>query len=339
MGTVWIGLALLLASGAPDRSLPMGPVVRLGAAVEQEKYAAVSAVFSPDGKFVAWVTTGTGERATVSVHVWDVASRKERCRCVFTAEAARATTEVAIADRGRIVLLGTYHEQGGPARSARNGVARIRAWDATTGKELERFEGIRTDETGDFRSLAVSGDGKSVVTQRVYGVQTWDLATGKRRREFAIGNEDEGGFAFQALSPVGGLLAYRLNNDPVRLWDVAAGKRRHELKAAGAPLAVSADGKRVATCDGRKVLIWDAVKGAEMGRLDGAAVRAAFTADGRRVACSEKGGKVRVAEVGGKEVVAFDGTGGPVAFAADGRRLATVCTDGTLLLWPVPVGR
>jgi WD40 repeat protein len=338
MRSSFVCLALLWAAGSAsaEDALPKGAAARLGKAEKLAQYAAVSTAFSPDNALVAWVTTGTGRRNTVTVHVWDVAGREEKVRCTFTGEDARATTAVAFADRGKLLLLGTYHEQGGPAKSTRFAVAKVRVWDVKTGKEIDRFPGIRTADTGEFQSLAAGADGKSVITQRDYEVQVWDLATGKLKRRFAVTNEDEGGFFVQAIAPGGQLLARRLNNDPLRLWDVATGKKRHELKDAGSPLALSGDGKRLATADGDKVLIWDADKGKEVARLKGSAVSAVFSSDGKRLAWAEKGGKVRVCEVAGKEVAAFEGAGGVLALSSDGKTLATVCPDGTLLLWAVP---
>jgi WD40 repeat protein len=340
-------LLLLLAAPAPaggeEAPLPKGASARLGKPLKLGRRGAVSAAFSPDGKRIAWVTTGAPgarQRQTATVHVWDVAGRKEKARCEFSAEEARATTAVTFADRaGKTVLLGTYHEEGGPARSTRFGVARVRAWDATTGKEVERFAGIRTALTGEFNALAVSGDGRTVVTQRVYGVQVWDAATGKLKADFAVTNEDEGGFYGQALAPGGQVLARRLNDEPVRLWDVAKGAKLHELKGAGEPLALSAGGDRLATAARGKVIFWDAGKGKEIGRLDGAAVTAAFSADGKRVAWSDKDGTARVCEAAaaaGKELAKLEGAGLWLAFAPDGQTLASVRPDGTVLLWAVP---
>src|SRR5262245_50904146 len=116
--------------------------VRLGKAQPQLRDAAQSVTFSPDGKSIAWVSTTSGaDENTVTVHVWDIAGRKEACRCTFTEDTAKATTPVVFTPDGKGILVGTYHEGGGPDKSSRGSDSRVRLWDARTGKELLRFTG------------------------------------------------------------------------------------------------------------------------------------------------------------------------------------------------------
>src|SRR5262249_31050702 len=182
----------------------------------------MSVVFAPDGKSVAWVSATEN---AITVHVWDVATRKEICQSRFAEEEAQATTPLVFTRDGKHVAVGTYHEGGGPAKKTRFGGSWIRLWEAATGKEVPRFEGQRGGDGPESHSLALAADGKTVITSRSDSVHVWDLAGGKLDRQFSFSKEEEGGVLHELLSPDGKVFASRLNANPVGLWDVATGKK------------------------------------------------------------------------------------------------------------------
>jgi WD40 repeat protein len=343
---LWLGVALVLASAAPgapfddtpkDAPLPKGALARLGKPEKKSSQTGTSVVFAPDGKSVTWVSATAN---AITVHVWDVALRKEICQSRFAEEEAQATTSLAFTPDGKHVAVCTYHEGGGPAKITRFGESRIRLWDAATGKEVSRFEGQRGGDGTEFHSLAMASDGKTVITSRSDSVQVWDLAGGKLVQQFAFSKEEEGGVLFELLSPDGKRFASRLNANPVGLWDVAAGKKLHDIKDAGDPVAFSPDAGILAAADPDRIRLWATDTGKEIGSIKGTGRSAAFAPDGKVLAWVEMNRTVRVAEVRtGKEIHGYEAEGGPLAFSPDGKHLAAVCRDGTLLLWKVEAGK
>src|SRR5262245_46476579 len=91
-------LAVFLASHAVGEPVEG---IRLGKPQAQKQDAQAALTFSPDGKSVAWVSTREGdEENRITVHVWDVAGRKEVCQCRFSGDSAAATTPLAFSPDG-----------------------------------------------------------------------------------------------------------------------------------------------------------------------------------------------------------------------------------------------
>jgi RNA polymerase sigma factor (sigma-70 family) len=330
--------------GAPeDPTLPKGAVARLGKPVKQTAFPTATVAYSRDGKRIAWVTTAAGNpKSTVTVHVWDTATRKEVSRCEFAEDTAEATSSVALGPDGKTVAIATRHEVVlGAGKSERYGVAQVRLFDADKGKEFPRFEGHRAAVGSEIRTLAFTPDGKTITTNHDMEVQVWDVESGKVVRRVAFASEDDGGgIAYEIVSPGGGVFASGLNNDPVRLWDVGTGKKIREIADAGAPHALSLDGKILAAQENRGILFWSVETGKKLGEVPGRIGprgTATFSADGKLLAWVDAEDTVHFAAVAtGQEVGGFKSEGGQVAFSPDGKTLASLCRDGTVLLWKVP---
>jgi RNA polymerase sigma factor (sigma-70 family) len=331
------------AAPAQDPSLPKGAVARLGQPVKLTDLGASTAAYSLDGKRIAWVTTAAANpKSTITFHVWDLKAQKEIARCEFAEDTAMPTATVAFGPEGKTLVVATRHEVAlGPGKSQRYGLAQIRLFDADKGKELPRFKGHRAGLGSEFRTLAFTPDGKAVVSDHDMQVQVWDVASGKLVREFAFASEDDGGgISYEVLSPGGQVFASCLNADPVRLFDVTTGKKICEIKDAGAPVALSADGKVLAAVAMEEIRLWSVETGkvlAAIARKADAALPAVFSADGKLLAWGDREKLVHVTAVATrKEIAVFPTDGGWVAFAPDSRTLAAVCPDGTVLLWEVP---
>jgi WD40 repeat protein len=237
--------------------LPPGAIARLGTV----RFRGVrgSPAFSPDGKRLAAATGTAGENVTV----WELASGREvrqvagpatltslavstdgkklacssnsnTCRIVDMDTGKELFTlsgiHGAFSADGKVIVTG---ETIGPS-------ARVRAWDAATGRELRRGIAATVQE------LAVADVGSTValIDQRNPSVvQIGDLAKGAKVRSIRLGSE---GRCSITLSGDGKALATADLNG-VRLWDVVRAEEvRHWAgRVEGRPV-FSPDGKRLA---------------------------------------------------------------------------------------------
>jgi RNA polymerase sigma factor (sigma-70 family) len=230
----------------------------------------------------------------------------------------------------------------------------LRVWDATTGKELQRF----AEHMGPVLCAAYSKDGLLLAsggddcTARVR-----DARTGKQR--LAI-DAHPAPVRRVAFSPDGRVLA-TYSGGTVRLWTAAAGKLLHTLRTgeaqpppqlaglAGVFLAFSGNGRTVmASGPGQVIYLWDATSGEEKAKLDaGGALRAAaFLRDGGKVAVVLRGAGpgrdlVRLWGKAGEKTGYFDVKDSvlALAFSPDGKYLAGTGGKAPLYLWDVVSGK
>jgi WD40 repeat protein len=119
-----------------------------------------------------------------------------------------------------------------------------------------------------------------------------------------------------------------------------------ELVLTGGSVSVSADGKRVLSCDGNTLRLWDADTGEQLrvfeGHTDGV-LGAALSPDGKRVLSGGGDTTVRLWDADtGKELRQMTGHTAPVwsvAFGPEGQALSGGCGDGTMRLWDLNTGQ
>jgi RNA polymerase sigma factor (sigma-70 family) len=232
----------------------------------------------------------------------------------------------------------------------------VRLWDAA-GKELHRIQG-RADSnlafSPDGKLLAVACDNPAMYYKMPNGV--WSTASRVRFWETATGKELDGfpgekvHTTFLTFSRDGKtLLTGDWGTGTVRLRDAATGKdlRSFSVEKAGkgrgfTALALSPDGKRLATADPRRdnttallgacaVRIWDVETGKQLHQLDGhqnEVPSLAFSTDGRLLASgghSFRNNLINLWEVAtGKLVRTLPSGGDAVVMSPDGRTLASV---------------
>lgn len=215
-------------------------------------------------------------------------------------------------------------------------------WDASSGRELGRFE---DQSGGPLRYAAFSLDSRTLATASQNGrVVLWDMATGRENARLTASGSS---IVRVQFSPDGALLLVTSTDNQALLLGVASGKQLTELKQGSAlrEALFSPDGQLILTTsmDGAAWL-WRA-DGTEVRSLSGeqGGIRAAaISPDGRYVATGYMDSTIRVWSVeDDNPPVTLAGHRGPVldvAFSPDGRFLITASRDGAARIWNVAGG-
>jgi WD40 repeat protein len=144
----------------------------------------------------------------------------------------------------------------------------IRLWESATGKEIRTLPGMAQPlgalGEGPGTKFHFSPDGKSLAVVDGKMIRLWNSATGDEAGTIP-GTE-------VAFTPESNLLGVVGPESEVHLWDLRNNRSRHRL-GKGSSLAVSADGKTVATVQEDKVCLWDAATGRESLQLPRKGVR------------------------------------------------------------------
>jgi WD40 repeat protein len=143
---------------------------------------------------------------------------------------------VALSPDGKRIVSGS---RGGP----------IKVWDASTGAELMTLRGHR----GVCRA-AVSPDGKWIASAGDDGtVRIWDMGTGDAVMTLRGHNRVRAAVAFTPDSRriISG------GQSEAKVWDVATGAEVMTLRQASFPVAVSLDGKTIASSADRGIVLYE----------------------------------------------------------------------------------
>jgi RNA polymerase sigma factor (sigma-70 family) len=282
---------------------------------------------APDGKTIA-AGEFEGGWPSGAIHVWDVATRKERL--------------VLQAHRPGVLAL-AFAPDGKTLASA-GGDRSIRVWDTATGRTLLAILGHRSECNG----VAFTRDGKALVSVSADNtLRLWDAKTGQESWQV---QGQYGGPGSMAVAPKGKTVASAGTDKSVGLYDLGTGKeqRRLRLPADARQVAFSPRGKvlAVATADG-VIHLWDPAAGRKLRTLRGALrleVRSlAFAKDGKTLAAATGADVIHRWDVAsGKEIPPPTGHTAPVgrlAFARDGKTLVSSSWDGVVRLWEPETGR
>jgi WD40 repeat protein len=226
---------------------------------------------------------------------------------------------------------------------------------------LHICEGSPTALKSPAIDVAFTADGKDVVIlSPESGCDVWNPSTGERSLGQPV---KDGQYTRKMLGPGGTRVLCYQKGLGAKVWDGRTGKELFVLheKQEVVAAAFSADGRRIATSDGNRILLWDAGTGAsvailELPRFGVSLGTLGFSGDGGRLAA---GGlyadAIRVWDVAtGKMVLALAGDVASkrqtvaVCLNSDGSRAAsihvnpeagTVGDPGTIRVWDVNQGR
>jgi WD40 repeat protein len=147
----------ILVSGGRDKKIRAWDItsnkVLFIIEVGNHEYRISKIVFSPNGKYIAWVICD-------EIHLWDVSTQKE---CLV------------IREEGRVFSV-DFSPDGTRLASANgclaNGLRTINIWEASSGKKLFKFNGHQ----GTIYSIDISNDGKKLASGSVDNtVLVWDV--------------------------------------------------------------------------------------------------------------------------------------------------------------------
>lgn len=280
---------------------------------------------SPDSNFVLSGTWNSNDGGVLNL--WDI--RTGRARGVFYGH-TDIVSGVGFAPDGNTIYSSSWDRT-------------FRAWDVTTGIEIQRFEGfddrllnLSVSPNGEYALLS-SGNygGDAILAEREASVDTsiWliDLKSRDEIRRFV--DSDEWVWSMDISSndrlAVSGSGPLRLPGEEyiVRLWDVETGEAVHQMDAHEGTVegvAFSPDDSTIASVawDGR-IILWDVETGEQIRQFGEASGSHGFTTTTDEESGEDVNTPVRV---------------NSVAFHPDGEIIATSAANGTIIFWNVETG-
>jgi WD40 repeat protein len=324
--------------------------------------------FSPDGKRLA-----SGVLGGTALYLWDTATGKELRRVegrqgnlsslAFSPDgkllalggytkAIRlleiATGKDALPSRGkRLVVHCVAYSPDGRTLATGGADPAVCLWDAATGKQVRTLGRSDADSGSDLVfGIAFSPDGKTLAAGGLdRTIRLWETATGKELEPWmghhsvvrAVGFSSDG----KRLVSAG--------TDAVCLWEVATGKEIRQLQGLAECVAISPNGRLVASADQGKafVRLWTAATGEELWRLSTRSTISGlvFSPDGKTLFTGGHDG-IQLWEVAsGKErdlrkAFVVSRTGCPsLALSPDGQMLAWASFDRMVSIAEASTGR
>jgi WD40 repeat protein len=205
-----------------------------------------------------------------------------------------------------------------------------------------------TGEEPLFYRMVFSPDGKLFAGAATKGmVRLWEVPSGKELMAPDLGPHEQYSLAFSADSKtlVGCGYQEAVNADSfghseIVVWEVPSSKKRLSLKGAAESLAVSSDGKTIASGWGNSITFWDLSNGQDLATLAAPADCSSvisFSPDAKTLATGGYTGAIMLWNVATRRLRAtlkgHTGIISGLAFSADGTAIASCGYDGTIRVW------
>ncbi|MER7753759.1 serine/threonine-protein kinase [Kitasatospora sp. NPDC097643] len=185
--------------------------------------------------------------------------------------------------------------------------ATITLWDMASRKKAGSLQGDTKQKDAGYASLAYSPDGKILAYGANSVITLWDVQSrslvatlvNNPVKRPVVSNAD-GDVQGMAFAQDGRTVIASTFQDLLRFWDVRSGTLTATVENAGdgvIALAVSPDGKVLATASRGEVKVWDVATRAVTGTLSfppNPVSALAFSPDGGSLAAAEKDGSVRI---------------------------------------------
>ncbi len=249
---------------------------------------------------------------------------------------SQPVSSVAFGSDGKFVVTGSWD-------------ATALLWDAATGQQLRTFKGpapSSMNSFGEIYSVALSGDGKRVLTNPSDRAILWDVSTGERMQTFKGHTE---WVKSAALSADGKRVLTGSVDKTAILWDAASGQQLHTFEGhadAVNAVALSSDGKRALTGSSDfTAILWDAAAGRQLQRFTSTSwvLSVALSGDSKHVLTGSQDKTATLWDAAsGQQLQTFKGHSAPVnsvALNGDGTRVLTGSDDQTAILWDAASGQ
>ncbi|MFE6104982.1 helix-turn-helix domain-containing protein [Streptomyces laurentii] len=310
----------------------------------------------------AWQQSRTSDRRHLEAEARRIAAVADGMRATDPVTAARlsvASWQLArtVETRSAVLAALNRHEQDVfrvPERDTRSTVRRltgdgrslvsassdhVRVWDLRTHRLTHTYPGPGERLSGPGEDV-ISPDGRTIALSGLEAVTLWDIRTGRQTGHLRARLP-----MTVAFSGDGHSLVVQADSE-VQVWDVPSHRLRLRVPTEGKEspdAAISADGRRLATCGtGHPLRIWDIARRVSLptrwtatyGRGLCSRARLTFSPDGTAIGLGSPTGVLVRDIASGREIARLDTeNAADVRFSPDGAFVASIDEEGQVLLW------
>ncbi len=323
-------------------------------------------VYSPDSKIIASQHSGT-------IQFWDALN--------FTQLSKRIQINtwhpaIVFSQNGRTMTVGENfiykkHTRGAHAKESLIGTVSL--WNTSTGNKLYDFRveshtgklpklpAISKYTSGTNSQAVFSQDGNMIAValnstratkDNQFSIHLWKIwenpinlshITLKDHTDITLkGHRDR--INTLVFAPDGKTLASGSSDRTIRIWDTSTGNQLLSLPSDSTrALAISVDGKILASSTNANIQLWDISTGRQLKTLkveNDYVTVLAFAPDGKILTSGSHDGTIRLWDIAtGNELTIYEGHFDRVnvlSFSPDGKTLASGSSDGAIFLWNLP---